>query len=161
MLVRRASNDGESRLTDPFILTKSATRGSILTPSPRNSLTAGQLRSWNARDRTTEEFARSALVAYARNPPHPRVTIRARARYSGARDCAPSNTDELNLLQTTGPETLILQGSERVRAHLEFWQFSLSKLIPSVPPRGSSRSRSLSGCRCRCRLLLCECALRG
>lgn len=90
MLVRRVSNDGESRLTDPFILTKSATRGSILTPSPRNSLTAGQLRSWNARERTTDEFARSALVAYARNPPHPRVTIRARARYNGARDCAPT-----------------------------------------------------------------------
>lgn len=74
-------------LTDPFIRTKSPTRGSILTPSPRNSLTAGQLRNWNASDRTTDELARSALVAYARKPPHPRVTISASARYSGARDC--------------------------------------------------------------------------
>jgi len=63
--------------TEPLMRTKSATTGSILTPSPRNSLTAGQLRSWNASERTTLELARSPLVAYARNRPHAAAEMRA------------------------------------------------------------------------------------
>lgn len=67
-------------LTEPLTTLNSPNSGGVLTLPPKNSATSSLARSWKLKLRTTDELARSLLVAYEMNPPQDSVAASATAR---------------------------------------------------------------------------------